>query len=684
MNNKMNNKILNEELKRIVELSLYDYTKKINTVNENKESIELDEVSRQTFRLLLGDIKGIAKNVKDFKMFGGDIVKAETFLTAAAQGRAAASELGLFTKEVLKGGSTLKSSKPGLFQSAAESYSKNLFNNTKDNIAKQFKNASEKDRIMLLKNQGYPEASINAINKEYKILEGGKVTPPPTGGIKNKPTDPTFTNKIKNWTKTKGEELKKLLKSGKNWKTILAWGVGLGISIPVIYWMVKDSGEKLPQDLPPTPPTDSEWAPCIQNLINNKSGVVGTSPSGEVSVVVTKTGNEEYDKLGGLQFYSNGRVRLSGNGKMGSWTCKDGEAVIKEMFLNEQTDADVDADVETMIDLLDFPVTSNDMQDALAMLKKYSTSPKGKEFLKSYKDTGLGGGDLKKSLTYITTTKASSARAKREMLGLISQIEGGKTTPTPTITPNPSTGGGIGGINITWDGEKTTEPVTPDVKSSEGTKKSSKFTDRDKFPYSFGHRGPIIKEVQICFGFKKKWQTGNFGPITLKKLQELYGTSEINEDTYRRIKEKCNPTSTTGSTTNTGSTITGSTITGSTKPIEDTKPVSDTTASTTQPPSSPKTESGGELYARLNAAGLLGPRKFQKNVIIYKGEDLSKEELDKITTYLSTRGFRLSRDNKDKRFGEKIVFKKNKPTEETGNAQDNTDISDLENRTTNK
>jgi len=41
--------------------------------------------------------------------------------------------------------------------------------------------------------------------------------------------------------------------------------------------------------------------------------------------------------------------------------------------------------------------------------------------------------------------------------------------------------------------------------------------------------------------------------------------------------------------------------------------------------------------------------------------------LDKITTYLSTRGFRLSRDNKDKKFGEKIVFKKNKSTEETGN-----------------
>jgi hypothetical protein len=47
-----------------------------------------------------------------------------------------------------------------------------------------------------------------------------------------------------------GEELKKLLKAGKNWKTILKWGLGLGIPLSVLYWMVKDSGEDLPQDLP--------------------------------------------------------------------------------------------------------------------------------------------------------------------------------------------------------------------------------------------------------------------------------------------------------------------------------------------------------------------------------------------------------------------------------------------------
>jgi hypothetical protein len=222
-------------------------------------------------------------------------------------------------------------------------------------------------------------------------------------------------------------------------------------------------------------------------------------------------------------------------------------------------------------------------------------------------------------------------------------------------------------IIVKWDNKNTVVPEPP--KKEE--KKKTKYTDRNKFPYRFGDRGPIIKEVQICFGFPVNLQTGNFGPKTLKKLQELYSTSEINEDTYNKIKEKCKSTSTTDTKTDTKTdtttTDTKKPVTPDVKPIENTKPVSDTTASTTQPPSSPKTESGGELYARLNAEGLLGPRKFQKSVIVYKGEDLSKEELDKLTTYLGTRGFRLSRDNKDKRFGEKIVFKKNKPTEETGN-----------------
>ena len=586
---------------------------KIKTVEEDPSiDNQLDEANAyvdlaRSSKLVAGELESVLTALKGDSKLTKDLslIRTNEELLAALKGNKISSLVkGAMDLHFLKSGTA----NTKLIDAAASNLTNNnIFRQTfaEDMLAGQVQYEKA------LKAEGYSNRAITSIvgktknirpeelqnyAKQYKEIKGKKITTTPTGA--KKPTDPSFTSKIKNWTKTKGEELKKLLKSGKNWKKILAWGLGLGIPAVVLYWMVKDSGETIPQDLPTTPPTDSEWSPCIQNLINDKSGVVAVSPRGEISVLVTKTGNSEYDNAGGLKFYSNGRVWSSDNTKKGSWTCKGGEAQTNEMSLNEQTSSEIDSDVETMIDLLDFPVTSNDMQDALVMLKKYSTSPKGKEFLQSYKDAGIGGGSLKKSVSYITTTKASSSRAKREMLSLISQIESGKTT-TPTPTTTPTTGGGIGNINITWDGEKTAKPVTPDVKSSgggtsSGSTRKSRFTDRNKFPYSIGHRSPIIKEVQICFGFPKKWQTGNFGPITLKKLRDLYGVSEINEYTYNLIKEKCKLKPTTGTTANTGTASnTGTTTTSTTQPTT-TSTTQPTTTSTTQPIKTPLTRENCE------------------------------------------------------------------------------------------
>jgi hypothetical protein len=233
----------------------------------------------------------------------------------------------------------------------------------------------------------------------------------------------------------------------------------------------------------------NEFAPCVQNLINNKSASLTSEVGGAISALVTKTGNEEYDKVGGLRFYMDGRVVMGDNSKTGKWTCKDGEAVINEMYLNEQS-TNVADDVETMIDLLDFPVTGSDLSSAKDLLQKYTTNGQGKEFLNLYQKTGLVGGSLKKSLDYIVTINAGSVQSKETMYGLINKIN----SDAPT-----NTGGGIGDINITWDGEKTVVPEPP--KKEE--KKKTVYTDRDKFPYRFGDKGPIIKEVQICFGFEQ-------------------------------------------------------------------------------------------------------------------------------------------------------------------------------------
>ena len=62
---------------------------------------------------------------------------------------------------------------------------------------------------------------------------------------------------------------------------------------------------------------------------------------------------------------------------------------------------------------------------------------------------------------------------------------------------------------------------------------------------SIGCKSPIIKEVQKYFGFPSRYQTGIFDQKTLKKLQDLYGCSEINEYTFGLIKEHYKSYSTT-------------------------------------------------------------------------------------------------------------------------------------------
>ena len=69
-------------------------------------------------------------------------------------------------------------------------------------------------------------------------------------------------------------------------------------------------------------------------------------------------------------------------------------------------------------------------------------------------------------------------------------------------------------IEITWD--KTT--------SSGGAVKPKKSIYRDcskkGFPYAFGCRSSQIKQLQGCLGMEPRYQTGNFGPITRKKLED--------------------------------------------------------------------------------------------------------------------------------------------------------------------
>jgi hypothetical protein len=172
-----------------------------------------------------------------------------------------------------------------------------------------------------------------------------------------------------------------------------------------------------------------------------------------------------------------------------------------------------------------------------------------------------------------------------------------------------------------------------------------------EFPFTFGCKSQAIKEVQKCLGMEERHQTGNFGPITLNYLETKRGENTITKQVYDDIMKICKQTSTDVETPSTGTETPADVETPSTG--------TETPSTGTETPSTG--ESGGEIYARLNADGVLGFRMgTKKRVLVYKGPDLSEEEIEKLTIFLQSRGYRFSRFNNDYRKGDKIVFKRNK------------------------
>lgn len=228
-------------------------------------------------------------------------------------------------------------------------------------------------------------------------------------------------------------------------------------------------------------------------------------------------------------------------------------------------------------------------------------------------------------------------------------------------------------ITITWDekGEKPTPiPVpTGDTKTETGT--TITYTECKGFPLTYGCKGDEIKKIQVCIGLPGKYQTGNYGPITMKALG---GLKEITKEKYDEIVKKCEGGQgpITGSTSGNTTTVSGTTS-GSTS--GNTTTVSGTTSGDTKTATVNVTgETPSDLYARLvKAKTLVGRLRGRR--IVYKGPDLTKEEREKLEVHMKKMGYRVSRDNFDYRKGDKIVFKRNKDeetTEPTGVTQEPT------------
>ncbi len=626
--------------------ALKDLTAEACRVKYQKTFIELNKFDANAAKKLVNDVQnGIEKEVAERAALGktlsDDAVKTST------------STVNKVTKDVNLGKAT---------QADLKAATKEL----KANVKAQTKWTEAQKAIA-----GMDKMTVGKIQKlisgEAKVTTGTGATI--AGGVGPNVVVQTKTG-IFSMTKEQLKKfpgtIKKVIVNNKIKSALIA--AGLGIAALYYFFPATDDSSTVLVDENGNPIDDTkvegDWLPCIKQMIDSKEGTIETSATGEVSVLVKPA-----DFPGGLQYYPDGKVLNVANGDKGTYVCKDAEVVkptinevvgriLRERLLKEQTEAEVDDDVETMIDLLDFPVTGGNMQDALKMVQKYAASPMGKEFLLSYKEAGVGGGDLKKSLGYIMTTAASSSRAKRTMLSLISQIESGAAVVTP---PAPTPDGGGTGTVITWDKDKKTD----DGGGGGGTvvKKKSIYHDCESkdFPLEYGCKSSKIAEIQKCLGVT---DDSKFGPNTMKALVDnKYDTSKgISKDVYDAVKGNCNPTVIKKLDTTPIETIKSSGLKMSSLAPVNIKPIDTSQIEKMIQSNRPPVDYYNLFKEAGNIRGDASETTLEDGTVIaatkrvkYKGDELSSEILGKLDGILSANGYeRIKQKTKD--YGEKYVW----------------------------
>jgi hypothetical protein len=382
---------------------------------------------------------------------------------------------------------------------------------------------------------GYSDNAANSLianakkNPKFKAqmklgVEKRRMKRNPNGG--QTPMNPkgNGSNVLASQKKTLSERAKELLDMIRvkkmTWKQVVAWGAGIGITAFALWWWLYDNSDDIPSDTPETEPTDTgEWAECIQKLIKSGEGKISTTPGGLVRVIVK---NEQYPD--GLAFYTNGRVADLLTKKKGSWKCKDAQITMPGMKIGIQEQSS-EIDIDTMTTFVDEAVDALDGYVALGNLytlegivktlqgKTFQGKNALQEFLSLYKEDE-GGDDFVSDVNSVgvKTLGTKGIIVKRNILSILG---GGDSSSTPPKTEDKV---GLSGIEIIWDGEKSSEGDTPTPSPSP----SPRFKDcnNKELPHEFGCRSNKIKELQICLGLPEKYQTGNFGPITKKALED--------------------------------------------------------------------------------------------------------------------------------------------------------------------
>lgn len=660
----MKKQILKEEINKIKLMMNLSESTNINLIETSLNDSEIDEQLGGTISKELGSATKFSKasreiqlafkdmeaaisiNSNPIKVGTKELKTADDIFTAIKDGsllgKQNAKELGRVEKGLLKSSNTPYSLRKTIATHFAGD--KNILKELSKNCK------STKDIKTYLNGKGYKPESIDAIISELKTknLIDNKGVFSYVTKTTVKPTATSTTtgvgSTIKKYTTDQFEKLKQFFKGGKrSWKETLLWASGIGITGLALWWMLKDSGQT-PEDMPPNPPTEGEWMPCIQKLINDKVGSVVTSDSGEISVLVMNS--PKYPK--GIKFYSPGSVMDVATGKKGSYKCKVGQTQqtneqldINELG-NEISQKQMASYVDDAVDDLDGYVAVYNLNN----LKSYLTALKGKTykgkdaiqaFLELYKQDE-GGDDFIKDVQSVgvRTLGVNGIEAKKEILNLLQS----------TSSTNQTSNDPLDDINITWD-------VAAGTGGGNTKPKKSFYFDcpGDEFPIKFGCRKSTkIKEIQTCFGFEQKYQTGNFGPITQKKLEDEYGKTftSLDEGTYNDIiNNKCGKSDieidpSTGRFKDNSVLKSKYDTKGKLKNIIDKNNPTNTTND-----NNVTETSGEELYNQLLNTGNFDSGKIGDNRVKYKGTDLSNSDLTKLNDYIKSKGYRFIK-SKDK------------------------------------
>jgi hypothetical protein len=386
---------------------------------------------------------------------------------------------------------------------------------------------------------------------------------------------------------------------------------------------------------------------------------VEVTGSGEPVVKVTRTGVQEYDSKGGLLFYPNGRVFMGNKTKKGNWTCKTGSIEMAEQSaMGGISVQNMTTYVDTAVNDLDGFVDTGNLQslkDILTKLKgkKYKGQNAITAFLDIYKQDE--GDDFVADVKSVgvRTLGNTGISLKDDIIALVDNVSKGDG--------NPSTG--IGNIEITWDGESKTD-TAPDTSTVDKTPKpatGSIYKACNGFPYKFGCKSTVIQEVQTCLGLAKKYQTGNFGPITKAKLGEVMGDGWDGTITQETVDAVCKTkTKTDAPQTNvdeplqsTQSTIDTTDNNIPNKPING--PISPSNDGTTT------SKSGEDIYGSAIASGTLKGQIGNDRIKLKDGKngvEWTKAEITKLDEFLSQHGYYLFKGKDRPQYEEKYVWLK--------------------------